>query len=101
MSVHKRRVYDADFKRNAVRLSEESDISISQLAKDLGISRSILYSWRSAFKAKGELAFPGHGKEGLSQEEKKIRELEKRLRDAEQERDILKKAVAIFSKAPK
>jgi len=37
----------------------------------------------------------------LSEEEQKIRELEKRLRDAEIERDILKKAVAIFSRAPR
>ena len=88
MSVHRRRVYDADFKRNAVRLSEDPGISITQLAKELGISRSMLYNWRAAFKAKGELAFPSHGKEGLSQEEQKIRQLEKRLRDAEQERDI-------------
>ena len=78
MSVHKRRVvYDADFKCNAVRLSEESGISITQLAKNLGISRSMLYTWRAAFKAKVELAFPGHGKEGLSQEEQRIRQLEK------------------------
>jgi len=40
-------------------------------------------------------------KRGFSQEDQKIRQLEKRLRDAELEGDILEKAVAIFSKAPK
>ena len=50
---------------------------------------------------RGELAFPGKGKEALTSQEKEIRELKKRLKDAEMERDILKKAMAIFSKAPK
>ena len=50
---------------------------------------------------RGELAFPGKGKEALTSREKEIRELKKRLKDAEMERDILKKAMAIFSKAPK
>jgi transposase-like protein len=47
------------------------------------------------------MAFPGHGRLSLTAEQKKFRELEKRLRDVTLERDILKKAVAIFSKTPK
>jgi transposase len=47
------------------------------------------------------LAFPGNGREALTSQEQKIRELEKKLKDAEMERDILKKAMAIFSRAPK
>lgn len=49
----------------------------------------------------GELAFPGHGKISLTPEQKRIRELEKKLKDTEMERDILKKAMAIFSRASK
>jgi len=101
MSVQGRRIYDADFKRNAVRLSEEPGVCVAKVADDLGISRELLYRWRSDFRDKGQLAFPGHGKEALTREEKQIRQLEKRLREVELERDILKKAVAIFSKAPK
>jgi transposase-like protein len=49
----------------------------------------------------GELAFPGHGKMALTEDQKKIRELERKLKDTRMERDILKKAMAIFSRAPK
>jgi len=49
----------------------------------------------------GELVFPGHGKIALPPDQKRIRELEKKLKDTEIERDILKKAMAIFSKASK
>jgi transposase-like protein len=45
--------------------------------------------------------FPGNGREALTPQQQKIRELEKRLKDAEMERDILKKAMAIFSRASK
>jgi transposase-like protein len=62
-----------------------------KLSDDLGISRDLLYRWRSDFKRKGQLAFPGHGKEALTLEERRIRQLEKRLHEAELERDILKK----------
>ena len=48
----------------------------------------------------GELAFPGKGIEALSPEQKQIKELTKKLKDTEMERDILKKAVGIFSRAP-
>ena len=41
------------------------------------------------------LSFPGHGKQGLTEEQRRIKELEKKLRDVEQERDILKKSLAI------
>jgi len=100
MSVQRRR-YDPDFKRNAVRLSEEPGRSVREVADNLGISTDLLYKWRSELRAKEELAFPGNGREGLTDQEKRIRELEKKLKDAEMERDILKKAVAIFSRAPK
>ncbi len=50
---------------------------------------------------KGQIAFPGQGKQGLTDEQGRIRELEKQLKDAELDRDILKKALAIFSRAPK
>ena len=52
-------------------------------------------------RERGELAFPGNGKIALTQDQERIRELEKELKDTEMERDILKKAMAIFSSAPK
>jgi len=99
MGIQKRRKYDSDFKRNAVLLSQEPGRSIPEVAESLGISKDLIYQWRKALKEKGELAFPGKGIEALTEEQKRIRELEKKLKDTEMERDILKKAMAIFSKA--
>jgi transposase-like protein len=68
----------------------------------LGIKRDILYHWGNKYnKANGLLAFPGNGNEALTPDQKRIRKLEKALRDTEEERDILKKAMAIFSRASK
>ncbi len=57
--------------------------------------------WRREHRTREGLAFPGYGRELMSPHEQRIRELEKKLKDAEMERDILKKAMAIFSRAPK
>ena len=99
MSVQQRRKYDPDFKRNAVQLTEEPGRSVSSVADALGISKDLLYRWRRAQRNKGVLAFPGNGREALTSEQERIRELEKKLSDVEMERDILKKAMAIFSRA--
>ena len=101
MSVQQRRNYDPDFKRNAVKLTKESGRTVSGIAENLGISKDLLYRWRRSQRVNKELAFPGNGREALTSEQQRIRELEKRLKNAEMERDILKKAVAIFSRASK
>ena len=101
MSVQRRRNYDPEFKRNAVLLTEEPDRSVRDVAEKLGIQPELIYRWRRQMRDRGELAFPGHGREALSEDQQKIRDLEKRLRDAEMERDILKKAMHIFSKTSK
>ncbi len=101
MSVQQRRNYDPDFKRNAVVLTEEPGRTVSSVAENLGISKDLLYRWRRELSAKEEIAFPGKGREALTIQQRKIRDLEKKLKDAEMERDILKKAMAIFSRASK
>jgi transposase len=101
MSVQQRRKYDPDFKRNAVQLIDEPGRTVADVAENLGISKDLLYRWRRAQRVNKELAFPGNGREALTSEQQKIRDLEKRLKNAEMERDILKKAMAIFSRASK
>jgi transposase len=101
MSVQQRRKYDPDFKRNAVRLTEETGRTVVDAAEKPCISKDILYRWRQAQRVNQELAFPGNGREALTHQQQKIRELEKRLKNAEMERDILKKAMVIFSRASK
>lgn len=89
--------FDKSFKENAVKLSLERK-NISELAQELSIAPFLLYRWRKEYQEKGYGSFPGHGVQSLSEDTKGIAELEKRLGEAETERDILKKALSIISK---
>ena len=91
MSVQQRRKYDPEFKRNAVQLTEEPGRTVAEVAENLGITKDNLYRWRRQQRTNGHRAFPGSGREALTEPQKRIRELEKKLKDAEMERDILKK----------
>ena len=96
-----RRTYSEQFKRETVELSFNSDKTCKELVKDLGINYNTLIRWRKEYRDNGDLAFPGKGKEKLTPEQKEIKRLKKQLHNAQQERDILKKAVSIFSKKPR
>jgi len=96
-----RRLYTKEFKQDAVNLSKQPGYTVPSAAKSLGINSKQIYRWRSEEASKGSLAFPGNGNAALSDSEKRIRELEKQLRDSELEKEILKKALGIFSRAPK
>ena len=95
------RFYRGNSKQNPAHLAKESGKPISEIAEELGVGADLVYRWRRELNSAGTLSFPGHGKQGLTEEQRRIKELEKKLRNVEQERDILKKALAIFSKAPK
>ena len=90
-----KRHYTRDFKLETVRLLETSGKSASQLELELGIGKGNLSRWKREFAADGEDAFPGHGR--LTPEQEQLRQLERENEILRQERDILKKAVAIFS----
>ena len=90
-----RKQYSREFKQEAVRLLETSGKSASQLERELGIGKGNLWRWRLKLAADGKDAFPGHGR--LTPEQERLRQLERELEIVRQERDILKKAVAIFS----
>jgi transposase len=94
-----RQEYTQDFKREAVNLVETSGKSVPQVARDLGISDSILYKWQKQLSNQGEQAFPGKGHQTPAEEE--LRRLRLEVEHLKQEREILKKAVAIFSQSPK
>ena len=97
--VNRRRKYDIEFKKNAVLLCEEEGRSVKEVAQNLGVSSDLIYQWRRTISLLGDIAFPGNGIPALTTEQKRIKELEKQLKDTEMERDILKKAMAIFSRA--
>jgi transposase len=96
----KKRKYSKEFKLEAVALAKNSDKSMRETASNLGIDESLLRQWRAKYQDMGETAFPGHGKQNLTSEEAEIKRLKRDLEIAKEERDILKKAVAIFSKKP-
>ncbi|MFR9546788.1 MAG: transposase [Rikenellaceae bacterium] len=96
----KRKIYDKHFKERAVKLSYDRG-SVLQAAKELGISDSSLGKWRKDYEMYGDNSFPGKGNERLTDEQRRIKELEKELRDRELDLEILKKAIAFFSRTDK
>lgn len=90
----RKRVYDEAFKEMAVSLSEAKG-SIKAAADELGIDPGRISKWKHQYKGGGNSSsLPAE----LSEEQKEIRRLQKELKEAQQERDILKKAVSIFSR---
>ena len=92
----KRRSYDSEFKREAVKLVIEGGRVASEVSKGLGINENVLYRWIKQYREDPENAFPGKGK--LKPEDEELRRLRRELTDVKEERDILKKVVGIFSK---
>lgn len=90
-----KRVFDAEFKREALALLESSGKPLAQVARDLGISDNTLQGWKQQQQKHGQDAFPGSGHQPPQDEE--MRRLRRENEILRQERDILKKALAIFS----
>ncbi len=93
--ARQRRKFSAEFKMEAVRLLESSDKAASQLERELDISDGCLLRWKRELQASGNQAFPGQGRAASDQDE--VQRLRHELEVACQERDILKKALAIFA----
>ena len=93
-----RRRYTKEQKLEIVKLSLEKDTSVHELAERFDISANTIYNWRSKYYKYENNAFPGHGNKTMTDSEREISRLKKELREAQLERDILKKAVSIFSK---
>ena len=95
-----RRSFTREFKIETVRLVTGSDSSVDQIAGDMGIHPNTLYRWVKQFSEKPAVAFPGKGHMTTSEAET-IRQLKRENERLKMERDILKKAMAIFSSDPK
>lgn len=92
----KRKVYSKEFKQKAVELSNVRG-NVQEIARELGVSAEFIYRWRKEMDLNPSLAFGGNGKKQLTEEQKEIARLRRELDDMKLERDILKKAVSIFS----
>jgi len=93
----KRRKYDREFKQGAIRLVEAGE-KVAVVARNLGINENMLWRWISEAKQQGGEAFPGSGHFGAGEAD--VKRLQRELAQTQMERDILKKALAIFSTTP-
>jgi transposase len=91
-----RRSYDTTFKRDAVRLVLEDEKSCRSVERDLGLPAGVVYKWVRQAKEDPEHCFPGKGH--LKPSEAEVKHLVRENELLRRERDILKKAVAIFSR---
>ena len=92
----KHRHFSREFKRDAVLLVTEKGMPVGKVARELDIHPNLLHLWRRRLLAEGDKAFTGRGR--ITPEVAEIRGLQKQLEKVRQERDILKKALAVFSK---
>jgi len=94
-----RRIFTEEFKKEAVRLFKEQDLTLAEVSRNLDIAPKSLKSWLKLHDTgalKGSL-----GVTKLTPDQLRIRELERELAIAREERDILKKATAYFAKISK
>jgi transposase len=95
MNQEKQKVYSAEFRASAVKLATESDQSIAQTAKDLGINVKTLHTWISKYSRPKTSDKAVRTDEHLYDELKRLKKEVARLTE---ERDLLKKAAAYFAR---
>ena len=95
----KYRHFSREFKRDAVQLVTEKGMPVGKVARELDIHPNLLHLWRRRFLVQGDKAFVGKGR--ATPEESEIKGLRKELEKVKEERDILKKALVVFSKRNK
>ncbi|WP_286847221.1 transposase [Proteiniphilum sp. UBA5463] len=86
-----RQHYDEEFKKNAVKLSYASPKTMKAFAADLGISISLIYSWRKIYTEEGD-------KTKLAEQHESLRQLQIENAELRMENEMLKKAAAYFAK---
>jgi transposase len=86
-----RNQYTAEFKRDAVQLTETSDKTVAQIARELGIKVNNLYRWRKQFRQS-----IGSNGRTMAEMETELNRLRQENRVLRQERDVLKKAINIL-----
>ncbi len=94
--------YDDEFKRSAVELLETTGRPMAEVAGDLGIPYKTLERWRGKYRSRdGQPVQSDKSPSAAQAELAELKELRRRLAHTERERDILKKALAIFSREEK
>jgi transposase len=94
-----RRIFDQQFKQDAVDLVVKQGRSVASVACDLGIDQNVLHTWKRQLAPETLGSVPANGTGAAESAE--MRKLRRALAIAEEERDILKKALAVFSQRPR
>jgi transposase len=92
------RMYTQEFKLEALELLKHSGKSAAQLERELGITKGLLLKWRDRYQVRREGGEASLAPSDLAVAQGEVRHLRRQLAITEQERDILKKAVSIFSR---
>jgi transposase len=87
--------YDREFKLEAIHLAAEEGAYATDIERRLGLSQGMISRWKRQLRSEGADAFPGKGH--LSANDEQVRHLHRENERLHRERDILKKALAIFS----
>jgi transposase len=98
MNEKKYRTYTKEFKLDALEMLRRSGKSAAQVERDLGITPGMLLKWKARYQIKEKNGEVELAPSDMAAAQAEIRRLQKELRIVEEERDILKKAVSIFSK---
>ncbi len=93
-----RKQYTREFKLEVLELARSSGKTTAVLESELGLYHGQITAWRRLLRRDQAAAFPGTGH--LSEADAQLAQLRHELEIVRQERDILKKAVAIFSRPP-
>lgn len=88
------RTFTAEFKREALALAERD--GFLKTARSLGLEKSMLYRWRSEAQETGHEAFRGRGV--MTEEQAEIARLKQQIASLQEDKEILKKALTIFSR---
>jgi len=94
-----RRSFDRAFKLEVVRQVIEKKRSVSEVSRSIGVHANTIRNWKKQFTEDPDRAFPGKGH--LKPEEEELRRLRREVTGLKEDRAILKKALAIFSKHPR
>ena len=95
--THSRRKYSAEYKREAIALTQQPNTSIAAVARSLGINVVNLRRWIKEAEVSNPTAFTGQG----NPRDEELARLKRELADVKKERDFLREAAAYFAKQPK
>lgn len=98
MSERRYKTFSKEFKLEAIRLADQSDKPVTQVARELGLRVNQIYKWKKQLELRQEDAFSGKGNQ--ADKDAEIRRLKKELAEAREENAFLKKTAVYFAKNP-